>query len=96
VSKVKLDDLGFGGFVERNITALEAMNATVWAKEQFWALHLIHHGDGPSVKPFDGLDKLLLLSWVRKKLSKSDHFVLHYWDLRMSNIMIDKDNNIIA
>jgi hypothetical protein len=51
----------------------------------------------PSEKPFDGLDKMLLFSWVRQHSGSSDQsFVLHYWDLRMPNIMIDDENNIIG
>jgi len=79
VLKIRLDDLGYMGFVSRNNTLLKAMNASTWVREQFVAWHLLYQGNLPSVKPFDGLDKLLLLSWMRMKLSGSDdeRFVLH-------------------
>ena len=95
--KSRLDDLGYMGFVGRNNTLLKAMNASTWGREQFMAWHLLYQGNLPSVKPFDGLDKMLILLWVRRKLSGSDdeRFVLHYWDLRMPNIIIDDDNNLI-
>ena len=94
--KSRLDDLGYMGFVSRNNTPLQAMNASTWVRKQFVAWHLLYQGNLPSVKPFDGLDKILLLLWVLKKFSGSDErFVLHYWDLRMPNIIIDDDNNLI-
>lgn len=72
------------------------LNATAWVMECFKAAQL--DSSQPSEKPFDGLDKMLLLSWVRKQFSDSDDqpFVLHYWDLRMSNILIDQDDNVVA
>ena len=47
---------------------------------------------------FDELDQMLLLSWVRKKFSgpKNQPFVLNYWDLRLPNIIVDKDDNLIG
>ena len=52
----------------------------------------------PSSKPFDGLDEMLLLSWVNRNLWASDYqpFVLHHWDMGMQNILIDEDNNLRA
>ena len=96
VSKMKRDDLGFLRFEPRNNTVLEAMNATTWAKRQFVAYYLLPHNT--SLKPYDGLDLILLLSWVRRKLSESDNqqFVLHYYDLRMPNILVDEENRMIA
>ena len=72
------------------------LNATAWVKEHFKAAQL--DSSQPSEKLFNGLDKMLLLSWVHKQFIASDNqpFVLHYWDLRMPNILIDQDNNIIA
>ena len=98
MSTMQLDDLGL--HVARNSTALEGRNVTTWAKDQFVAWHLLYGGSGQSVKPFDGLDKMLLLSWVRRKFSGSDDrtqsFVLHYWDLRLPNILVDEDSNLLA
>jgi hypothetical protein len=74
------------------------MNATAWVKQWFKYSQL--DTAKPSERPFDGLDKMLLWSWVRKQFSESNAdqqpFVLHYWDLRMPNIIVDKDKNVIA
>ena len=95
--KSRVDDLGYMGFVARNNTLLKPMNASTWVREQFITFHLLYQGNLPSVKPIDGLDKMILLSWLRRKFSESDdeRFVLHYWDLRMPNIIIDDDDNLI-
>lgn len=76
--------------------SITGLNTTAWVKMRFKAAQL--DSPQPSEKPFDGLDKMLLLSWVRKQFSGLDDqpFVLHYWDLRMSNILIDRENNMIA
>lgn len=61
------------------------MNATAWVNEWFMLQQLIL---SPSCeKPFDGLDKMLLYSWVREQFSGSEDqsFVLNYWDLRLQN-----------
>ena len=64
------------------------------------ATHLLYWGTNPSAKPLDALDKMLVLSWERRKFSGSDDqpqsFVLHYWDLRRPNILIYKDNTLLA
>jgi hypothetical protein len=88
------DDLGL---VTLKITPIEGMNASDWAREDFASFRLISQAGHPSLKPFDGLDKMLLLSWIRRKFSGSDNqrFVLHYWDLRMPNIMVDDDHNLL-
>ena len=72
------------------------MNASAWVrdfvhyKQQFFS-------PDPSEKPFDGLDKILLSSWVQRHSGPGDQpFVLHYWDLRMPNIMLDDENNIVG
>ena len=93
---MKLDALGFLNFGDENPSALEALNATTWVKRQFVAWHL--HPHIKSVKPYDGLDTMLLFSWVRAKFSKLDNqpFVLYYADLRMPNIIIDEEINMIA
>jgi hypothetical protein len=58
-SKIRCD---FLSLTIRNNTALEAITTTAWAKLQFVAQRLI--SSKPSFKPFDGLDEILLLSWV--------------------------------
>lgn len=72
------------------------MNASTWVRERF----LLQQGmflPVLSEKPFDGLDKMLLLAWVRQHSGSSNQsFVLHYWDLRMPNIILDDENNIVA
>ena len=99
MSKARLDDFGyiFGG-TERNNTALEAMNATTWVMQQFVTWHLLNVGSRASEKSFSGLDKMLLLSWVKRRFSDADKqpFVLHYWDLRPPNIIIDEENNLVG
>jgi aminoglycoside phosphotransferase (APT) family kinase protein len=73
------------------------MNATSWAKEQFVQVSGLDRPE-PAPKPYDGLDQLLLFSWIRRKLSDTDAqpFVWQYWDLRPPNIMLDEENNLIA
>jgi hypothetical protein len=68
-----------------------------WASVNF-ALNQKLLSAEPSTPPFDGMDKILLLTWVRKKLMEVNKqpFVLHYWDLRPPNILLDHDQNIIA
>lgn len=65
-----------------------------WVKEQFSFVYL----DEFAVleKPFDGLDIILLLSWVRQRFSDSEsqYFALHYWDLGLTNIIIDENDNL--
>ena len=60
--------------------------------------HLLNVGPSLSEKSFNGLDKILLLSWLKKQLSASDEcpFVLHYWDLRPPNIIIDEGNTSLV
>lgn len=92
---MQLDDLRWLGFAAGYKTA---KNAATWATDQFVAWYMLYWGADPSVKPFDGLDNMLLLSWVRRKFVGSDDqpFVLHYWDLRLPNILIDEGNNLLA
>ena len=72
-------------------------NATAWINENFYWKYLLKR---PPIteKPFDGLDKMLLLVWVRKQFaeSRNQSFVLNYFDLRLSNIIIDKDDDMIG
>jgi hypothetical protein len=74
------------------------MNATTWARRQFVAHNLLNREFYPLHTPFDGLDMMILLSWLLRKLSDSDNqpFVLHYYDLRPPNIILDKDGNFLA
>lgn len=68
------------------------MNATDWAKHQFWSWYLFWP------RPYNGLDIMLLMGWVSKRFSELDElpFVLRYWDLRMPNIAVDEDDNLLA
>jgi hypothetical protein len=96
VSRMKRDD--FKDYVRLlgNLTAPEAKNATDWVKHQFWKWYLLKPRS--SVKPYDGLDLMLLLAWVKNRFSEFDiePFVLHYWDLRVPNIVIDEDDDLVA
>jgi hypothetical protein len=67
-----------------------------WVMEQF-SFQYLSGFDIPE-KPFDSLDTMLLLAWVRKQFSESESqfFALHYWDLRLSNIIIDENDNLIS
>ena len=71
-------------------------NATAWVKDVFVFTRL--YSPKPLEKPFDGLDLMLLLSWVRKQFSDlaDQRFVLQYWDLRMPNIIVDEDYNLVG
>jgi hypothetical protein len=73
------------------------LNATAWINENFYWKYLLKWPP-ISEKPFDGLDKMLLLSWVRKQFAGSinQSFVLDYFDLRSSNIIIDNNDNMIG
>jgi hypothetical protein len=71
------------------------MRPTAWVRENFGYQQL--NSSEPSQKPFDGFDKILLLSWVVEQFSGAKQpFVLHYWDLRMPNIIVDDNYNIKA
>ena len=71
------------------------LRTTAWVKEHFTFRYL--SGSRHSEKTFDGLDTLLLLSWVRERFAglEDQPFVIHYWDLRMPNIMVDEDENLV-
>ena len=72
------------------------MNASAWVRDRFLYEQDLFLANS-SEKPFNGLDKMLLLSWVRQHSGSGDQsFVLHYWDLRMPNIMIDDENNVVG
>jgi hypothetical protein len=78
-------------------SSVSNLNVTAWVNEHFFWQHLLSVPT-TSQKPFDGLDKMLLLSWVHKQFSESKNqsFVLHYWDLRFPNIIVDKDVNLVG
>ena len=48
--------------------------------------------------PFDGLDEMLLLVWILKKFEGTEEqpFVLHYWDLRLPNIILDENDDLVG
>jgi len=71
-----------------------ANTSTEWAKHQFWAWYLFLQR--PSAKGYDGLDYMLLMAWVSKRFSSDMPFALMYWDLRMPNIVVDGDDNLLG
>ena len=79
-----------------SISARPETNATAWVKDVFVVTRL----GSPDLfeKPFHGLDEMLLLSWVREQFSTwaDQPFVLQYWDLRMPNILVDEEYNIVG
>jgi len=72
------------------------MNATTWARCQFINCYFLH--DFPIPGPYDGLDVLLLLSWILKTFSildsRNEPMVLHYWDLSLANIIVTGEDQI--
>ena len=70
------------------------LNTTAWVNQHFF-WHQLESLE-PNEKPFDGFDKMLLLSWIHKHLPQStdEPFVLNYWDLRLPNIIVDKEDNL--
>jgi hypothetical protein len=74
----------------------EVSNVTEWAKHQFWIQYLFVLRS--PVEPYDGLDYLLLMGWASKWFSGLEElpFVLYYWDLRMPNIVVDENDNLMA
>ena len=67
-----------------------------WVSERFverWELLT----SAPSRPPYSGFDRMLLLAWILEQFTGEEiHqlFVLHYWDLRVENILVDNDHNI--
>jgi hypothetical protein len=72
------------------------LSTNEWVKKQFRFRYL--YNSTQVRKPFDGLDVMLLCSWVYQKFAGSENqrFVLHYWDLQLNNIMIDENENLIS
>jgi hypothetical protein len=93
---MKRDDFTHLLCVPEDFAVPEAANATDWAKHQFWTWYLFSRK--PLVKPYDGLDVMLLMGWVTRMFSGLEElpFVLHYWDLRMPNIIVDEHDNLLA
>jgi hypothetical protein len=91
---MKRDDLKL--LVWKDFIAPEAKNAVEWAKHQFWTWYLLKRR--PSVGPYDGFDYMLLMVWVSRKFSGLNDlpYALHYWDMRMPNIVVDKEDNLLA
>lgn len=49
----------------------------------------------PSPENFVGLDAMLLMAWIVNKFpitTNQQPFVLYYWDLRMSNVLVNEDH----
>ena len=95
MAKIKRDDLKDYLQTPKGFNVPEAKNAAEWAKHQFWLWYLF--GAKTSVKPYDGLDHMLLMGWVSKWFGVEGlSFALLYWDLRMPNIIVDKDKNLMG
>ena len=93
---MKRDDLKYHLHAPEEYNVPEARNSSEWAKHQFWTWYLFRPKTTPN--PYDGLDYMLLMRWVIEKFSTSHElqFALLYWDLRMPNIIIDGDDNLMA
>lgn len=93
---MKLDDLNY---YLHDLNVPEARNSSEWAKHQFWTWYLIRRPEwSEPANLYDGLDYMLLMGWVYERFSVSHElpFALLYWDLRMPNIIIDGDDNLMA
>ena len=70
-----------------------------WAKARFISARRLLTIDPTISNGFDGLDLFILLAWISKQfasLSRSKEFVLHYWDIRSPNIMVNDQGKIVA
>jgi hypothetical protein len=96
VMMMKRDDMKYYLRAPKGFNIPEARNMTEWIKHQFWMWYLL--SPRSSIKPYDGLDYLLLMRWVSEWFSGLEElpFVLHYWDLRMPNIIVDEKDNLKA
>jgi hypothetical protein len=77
-----------------NLTVGETADVKSWVKGRF-----IKNLELLSTKPSgsDGLDMMLLLSWITTKFSAdSEDFALLYWDLRPENILVDEHHNLVG
>ena len=69
-----------------------------WAKARFISARRLLSSDLPP-KGLVGLDLFMIMSWVEKQFasfSKSKNYVLHYWDLRPGNLLVDRNDRIVA
>ena len=73
------------------------LSTTAWAKNKFVENRKLLITQ-PSTPELNGMDRLLLLTWVTEQLRNTDHepFVLHHWDLRPPNVFIDDNENIVG
>jgi len=96
VAKMKRDDFTYLLRVPEDFTVPKAANPTDWAKHQFSTWYLL--SQKPLIKPYDGLDVMLLMGWVTRIFSGLNElpFALHYWDLRMPYIIVDERDNLLA
>jgi hypothetical protein len=72
-------------------------NTRAWVRARFvFSHHLLTSDTAP--EGYDGVDFMVLLAWVLRQLPEehTEPFVLHYWDLRPPNILVDKDHNLAA
>jgi hypothetical protein len=77
-------------FANMNTTNAKLPDTRTWVRAQFIRKHQLLRRK-PSRNSSNGLDLMLLLAWVLKKFPEnpSEPFVIHYWDLRPWNILVD-------
>lgn len=77
-----------------NLTVGETADVKSWVKRLFIKnLRLLSAQPSES----DGLDLMLLLSWITTKFSAdSEDYALLYWDLRPENILMDEHHNLVG
>lgn len=63
-----------------------------WVRAQFIQNHHLLEWR-PAMESHNGLDLMLLLAWVVQKFPENEPFVIHYWDLRPWNILIDAETH---
>src|SRR5579859_662815 len=75
-----------------NTTKTRLPSTRTWVRAQFIKKHKLLRRK-PSRNSSNGLDLMLLLAWVLKQFpeNESEPFVIHYWDLRPWNILVEKD-----
>lgn len=68
-----------------------------WVRAQFILNHHLLTSD-TAPEGYDGMDLMILLAWVVQQFPEeyTEPFVLHYWDLRPPNILVDKNHNLLA
>src|SRR2546421_11488410 len=74
--------------------------SNTWAKAKFIATkRLLTTTPLPQGPRFAGLGYFLILGWVSRLMTSSNQsndYVLHYWDTRTQNIMVNNRGQIIA